>query len=152
VWTRSQHRVRRNLFGWVNPLSGARGLMTAAHGNTAAFVQFLEQILGAHPTPLIQLWVDNASWHKGEVVTTWLKTQGWLKLFYPCLSGWLPSESNAEARSVQRDAEKALWETFASSAPWRLSRLATNRISRLLSSALPPGMELPGAGVAADSL
>ncbi len=82
VWTRSQHRARLNLFGWVNPLSGERGLMTAAHGNTAAFVQFLEQILVAHPTQLIQLWVDNASWHKGEVVTNWLKTQGRLKLFY----------------------------------------------------------------------
>ena len=82
VWTRSQHRSRRNLFGWVNPLSGERGLMTAAHGNTAAFVQFLEQILVAHPTPLIQLWVDNASWHKGEVVTNWLQTHGQLKLFY----------------------------------------------------------------------
>ena len=82
VMTRSQHRARLNLFGWVNPLSGERGLMTAAHGNTAAFVQFLEQILVAHPTQLIQLWVDNASWHKGEVVTNWLKTQGRLKLFY----------------------------------------------------------------------
>jgi transposase len=83
VWTRSQHRARLNLFGWVNPLSGERGFMTAAHGNTAAFVQFLEQILGAYPTPLIQLWVDNASWHKGAVVTPWLKTHGRLKLFYP---------------------------------------------------------------------
>ena len=40
----------------------------------------------------------------------------------PCLSGWLPSGSNAKARSVQRDAEKALGETFASSAPLRLTR------------------------------
>ena len=58
----------------------------------------------------------------------------WQELSIPCLSGGLPSGSNAEARSVQRDAEKALGETFAASAPLRLSRLATNWISRVHSN------------------
>lgn len=82
VWTRSQHRQRLNLFGWVNPLSGERGLMKAARGNTLAFLAFLEQILGAYPTQLIQLWVDNASWHKGPLVIDFLKSHPKLKLFY----------------------------------------------------------------------
>ena len=82
VWTRSQHRSRLNLLGWVNPLSGQRGLMKAAQGNTAAFLVFLEQILMAYPTQLIQLWVDNASWHKGGLVTAFLKGHERLKLFY----------------------------------------------------------------------
>jgi transposase len=82
VWTRSQHRQRLNLFGWVNPLSGEHGLMKAARGNTVAFVAFLEQILIAYPSQLIQLWVDNASWHKGDLVTDFLKKHDRLKLFY----------------------------------------------------------------------
>ncbi len=82
VLTRSQHRPRLNLFGWVNPLSGECGLMQAARGNTAAFLAFLEQILVAYPTPLIQLWVDNASWHKGDTVLAFLKEHVRLKLFY----------------------------------------------------------------------
>lgn len=82
VLTRSQHRQRLNLFGWVNPLTGDRGLMQAAQGNTAAFLTFLEQVLVRYPTQLIQLWVDNASWHKGEQVVKFLKAHRRLKLFY----------------------------------------------------------------------
>ena len=82
VWTRSQHRPRLNLFGWVNPLSGARGLMQAERGNTAAFLAFLAQILVAYPSQLIHLWVDNASWHKGDVVGSFLQRHTRLKLLY----------------------------------------------------------------------
>lgn len=82
VWTRSQHRPRLNLFGWVNPGSGERGLMPAAHGNTAAFLAFLAQILLAYPSQLIHLWVDNAAWHKGDAVRNFLKGSVRLKLLY----------------------------------------------------------------------
>lgn len=56
--------------------------MKAAQGNTAAFLDFLENILIAYRTQLIQLWVDNASWHKGDRVMTFLKNHTRLKLFY----------------------------------------------------------------------
>ena len=82
VWTRSQHRPRLNLFGWVNPLRGERGLMPAARGNTVAFLAFLAQILVAYPSPLIPLWVDHASWHKGDRVRCFLTAHARLKLLY----------------------------------------------------------------------
>jgi cytochrome P450 len=82
VFTRSQHRRRLNVFGWVNPLSGERGLMKALQGNTAAFLTFLAHILLAYPGQLIQLWVDNASWHKGPRVEAFLAEHPRLRLFY----------------------------------------------------------------------
>ena len=82
VRTRRQHRPRRNFVGWVNPWSGARGLMRTATGNTVALLAFLEQILIAYPTQLIQLWGDNASGHKGAAVGSFLKGHPQLKLRY----------------------------------------------------------------------
>ena len=87
VWTRSQPRPRLNLFGWVNPLRGARGagrrgLRQAERGNPVAFLAFLAPILVAYPSQLIHLWVAHAAWHKGDVVGSFLQRHTRLKLWY----------------------------------------------------------------------
>ena len=56
--------------------------MKAQTGNTEAFICFLERILQTFPEKLIQLWVDNASWHKGDRIRNFLKLHSQLKLFY----------------------------------------------------------------------
>ena len=66
VMTRSQHQKRLNVFGWVDPVCGKHGMMRAKKGNTTSFLSFLRNLLGRISGIRIELWVDNARWHKGK--------------------------------------------------------------------------------------
>lgn len=72
VYTRSQHQRRLNLFGWVDPLQGQHGIMEWIKGNTDGFLQMLQKIIHRFRGTIIDLWVDNARWHKGARVQAFL--------------------------------------------------------------------------------
>ena len=83
VVTRSQRSGRLNLFGWVNPLTGEQGVMQAVQGNTDAFLAQLQMLVPRFQGKRVDLWVDNASWHKGPRVRAVLKPhQHWFPLHY----------------------------------------------------------------------
>jgi transposase len=83
VRTRSQRSGRLNLFGWVNPLTGEHGVRKARQGNTEAFLEQLQELVERFRGKIVDLWVDNASWHKGPRVREFLAPyQRWFHLHY----------------------------------------------------------------------
>jgi transposase len=82
VPTKSEHRKRLNLFGWVAPLLGKKGLMRAEAGNTEAFLEALQQLSRKLRNYYIWLYVDRAPWHKGEEVEFFVHSHIELHLEY----------------------------------------------------------------------
>ncbi|MBF8253774.1 MAG: IS630 family transposase [Deltaproteobacteria bacterium] len=72
VPTTSQHRKRLNLFGWVEPLKGWHALFRWPKGNTDGFLAFLSYLYQRVHKTKVYLYVDGASWHKGERVQKFL--------------------------------------------------------------------------------
>jgi len=68
ILTASQHHTRLNIFGWVAPLLGKRGMIRSPQGNRAGFLQSLKQISRRLQGYTIWLYVDRARWYKGEDV------------------------------------------------------------------------------------
>lgn len=82
VPTTSQHRQRLNLSGWVAPLLGKKGLIRTAKGNTEGFLEVLQSIWKKLSGYDIWLYVDRASWHKGERVSLFLESHSAIHLEY----------------------------------------------------------------------
>ena len=82
VCTKSQHHKRLNLFGWVDPLNGWHGTLKWVSGNTQGFLRVLARIVHRFEGKIIDLWVDNASWHKAKRVDNFLAEYHRLKLHY----------------------------------------------------------------------
>lgn len=82
VLTKSQHHKRLNVFGWVDPLWGKHGMIAQEKGNTDGFLNTLRQILYRYKEMIIDLWVDQARWHKGERVKEFLSQHHRLTLNY----------------------------------------------------------------------
>ncbi|MEK7992564.1 MAG: IS630 family transposase [Planctomycetota bacterium] len=82
VPTTSQHRERLNLSGWVAPLLGRKGVIRTARGNRDGFLQVLRHMLRALRGYSIHLYVDGASWHKGEEVRLFLQHHTRIQIEY----------------------------------------------------------------------
>jgi len=82
VYTGSDHGQRVNFFGWVDPFNGFHGLMRSAKGDTFGFLRFLKKVLARFQGKIIDLWVDNARWHRGEMVYSFLSEHRRLRLHY----------------------------------------------------------------------
>jgi transposase len=82
VPTTSQHQKRVNLSGWVAPALGMKGLIRTEKGNREGFIQVLKHMLKKLCGYTLRLFVDGASWHKGEEVTLFLKHHSVIKLEY----------------------------------------------------------------------
>ena len=82
VWTRSQHHKRVNVFGWVNPVTGNHGMIRQPKGNTDGFLAMLRTILCRYRKNFIDLWVDQARWHKGRKIDGFLWRYFRLKIHY----------------------------------------------------------------------
>lgn len=65
VYTRSQHQKRLNVYGWVDPVRGVHCVMKYKQGNTDGFIVFLKRIIYRFQARVVELWVDQAKWHKG---------------------------------------------------------------------------------------
>jgi transposase len=72
VMTKSQHHKRLNVFGWVDPVGGKHGMLQQERGNTDGFLALLTHIIYRFKKVVIELWVDQARWHKGERVEKFL--------------------------------------------------------------------------------
>jgi len=79
--TRSEHRKRLNLFGWVDPLEGRDGMIRQEKGNTDGFLGTLKEILRRYKT-CIDLWVVEARFHKGKRVSQFLTEHARLTIHY----------------------------------------------------------------------
>ncbi len=82
VWTKSQHHKRVNVFGWVNPVNGSHGMIRRPKGNTEGFLAMLRTILSRYRKYMIDLWVDQARWHKGVKIEQFLDRQVRLMIHY----------------------------------------------------------------------
>ena len=82
VYTRSQHQKRLNIYGWVDPINGLHSIMKWISGNTDGFIQLLRKITYRLRGKTIDIWVDNAKWHKGMRVETLLVEHSFLQVHY----------------------------------------------------------------------
>lgn len=82
VLTKSQHHKRLNVFGWVDPIGGKHGMVRQEKGNTNGFLIMLKKILCRYKGIIIDLWVDQARWHKGKRVVEFLCHHSRLKINY----------------------------------------------------------------------
>ena len=64
VYTRTQHQKSLNIFGWVDLIGGSHGITKWISGNTDGFIQVLGKIIYRFKGKTIDLWVDNARWHR----------------------------------------------------------------------------------------
>src|SRR5208337_260808 len=71
-----------NLFGWVDPLNGWHGVMKWIKGNTDGFLQLLKRIAQLFRGRIIDIWVDNARWHKGRRVADFLVEHSCCRIHY----------------------------------------------------------------------
>ena len=82
VLTKSQHHKRLNVFGWVDPIGGKHGMVRQEKGNTDGFLIMLKKVLCRYKGIIIDLWVDQARWHKGKRVVEFLCHHSRLKINY----------------------------------------------------------------------
>lgn len=68
--------------GWVDPVSGKHGIVQIEKGNTDGFITMLRNILYRYKDTMIDIWVDNARWHKGEKIYDFLCQHKELRIQY----------------------------------------------------------------------
>lgn len=109
VPTTSQHRERLNLSGWVAPLLGKKGVIRTARGNRDGFLEVLCHMLKRLSGYLIWLYVDRASWHRGEEIRLFLQTHSELHLEY--LPPYQPALNPQERiwRQTRYEVTKNVW-------------------------------------------
>lgn len=135
VPTTSQHRARLNLFGWVAPLSGKKGLIRAVQGNTDGFLAVLQHIWKKFPGYDIQLYVDRAPWHKGERVRLFLESHTVIHLEY--LPPYQPALNPQERiwRQGRYEVTKNTWfydlDTIYAKFQFRICHWSANKIKTL---------------------
>jgi len=82
VLTKSQHHKRLNVFGWVDPIGGKHGMVSQKRGNTDGFLAMLKAILSRYKDVIIELFVDQARWHKGKRILKFVSTHTRLTINY----------------------------------------------------------------------
>lgn len=107
--TTSQHYQRLNIFGWVAPLLGRKGLMRSPQGNREGFLGCLKQLYQRLQWDTIWLYVDRAQWHKGLEVEFFIKTHRRLRLEY--LPSYQPGLNPQEQiwRQVRYESTTIRW-------------------------------------------
>ena len=92
--TTSQHHKRLNVFGWVAPLFGRRGMIRTPNGNRDGFLKCLKHLYKRLKGYTIWLYVDRAKWHMGEEIKIFLRVHKRLHLEYlpPYQPGLNPQE------------------------------------------------------------
>ena len=74
---------KRSIFGAIELATGRWFHRIAERANSAAFNEFLGQILDAYPSaPVIAIVLDNMSTHSSGPVQRWLAAHGRVKLLY----------------------------------------------------------------------
>jgi transposase-like protein len=74
---------KRSVFGAIELATGRWLYHIAERATSAAFIEFLEQILDAYPkAPVIAIVLDNVSTHSSRAVERWLARHARVKLLY----------------------------------------------------------------------
>jgi transposase len=75
---------KRSIFGAVELATGRWLYHIAERATSAAFIEFLEQVLDAYPTttPVIAIILDNVSTHSSRAVERWLADHARVRLLY----------------------------------------------------------------------
>lgn len=107
--TTSQHRERLNVFGWVAPLLGRKGILRQPEGNREGFLNCLKQLYRRLKGYTLWLYVDRARWHRGEEVTLFLREHRRIRLRY--LPGYQPALNMQERvwRQVRYESTTNGW-------------------------------------------
>jgi len=75
--------TRVNLTGFVDPVRGTIMVNNMPKGNSENFVKQLELVLEAFKDKrLVTIYVDNARWHKTDLVKNWVKNNPTINLDY----------------------------------------------------------------------
>jgi transposase len=133
--TTSQHRNRLNVFGWVAPLLGRKGLIRFPQGNREGFIRCLKHLYQHLKGYKIWLYVDRAKWHMGEEVELFIQNHVELRLRY--LPTYQPGLNMQERlwRRVRYEATTNVWfdslentweavrKTFRSWSPKKIKQL-----------------------------
>lgn len=92
--TTSQHHNRLNVFGWVAPMLGRKGMIKTPNGNRDGFLKCLRHLYNRLRGYTIWLYVDRAKWHMGEEIRIFLRVHKRLHLDYlpPYQPGLNPQE------------------------------------------------------------
>jgi transposase len=132
VLTKSQHRNRLNIFGWVDPVGGRHGMVQQERGNTDGFLGMLRNILYRYKEVLIELWVDQARWHKGPRVTAFLSEHLRLQIDYipkyhpelnPQERVWRTMRYEETTNTYYQTQEEMRLSIFSRSQSWRPSKI-----------------------------
>lgn len=127
-WTRSQHHKRLNVFGWVNPVDGRHGMIRQPKGDTEGFLAMLRTILWRYRKKLIDLWVDQARWHKGAKVETFVikhfrLTIHYLPKYHPELNPqeipWRTMRYEETTNTYYETLEELVLSVFRRSQSWK---------------------------------
>ena len=135
VPTTSQHRQRLNLSGWVAPLLGKKGLIRTARGNTEGFLEVLQHIWKKLSGYDIWLYVDRASWHKGEKVRLFLESRVAIHLEY--LPPYQPALNPQEKiwRQGRYEVTRNVWfydlDTIYTRFQYRIRHWSTKKVKQL---------------------
>ena len=135
VPTKSQHRERLNLFGWVAPLLGKKGLMRTDTGNTQGFLKTLGHVLTRLSGYHVWLYVDRATWHRGNEVDLFVQSHTELHLEY--LPPYQPALNPQERiwRQTRYEITRNIWfpnlESLHTRISQRIHHWSPKKIKRL---------------------
>jgi transposase len=134
VMTKSQHQKRLNIFGWVDPVGGKHGMVEQDKGNTDGFLGMLRNMLNRYKGVSIELWVDQARWHKGPRVTAFLSKHRCLAITYipkyhpelnPQEKLWRTMRYEETTNTYYGSEEEMRLSIFCRSQCWKPSKILT---------------------------
>lgn len=127
--TTSQHRVRLNISGWVNPLLGRFDMIRTQRGDREGFLNVLRHMYKSLKGYTIWLYVDRARWHKGEPIEHFLKKHPRLHIEY--LPAYQPGLNMQERiwRRIRYESTTNRWFDNLDTL-WRVVRKTTHSWTR----------------------
>lgn len=75
-------RKRRNVYGFLNLKTGTEHAFKTDWQNMYVTKETLEKVRKIYPTQKLALFWDNAGWHKGSVVTEFIKADGNIEIVH----------------------------------------------------------------------
>jgi transposase len=132
VLTKSQHHKRLNVFGWVDPIGGKHGMLRRAKGNTDGFLAMLKNILYRYKGIIIDLWVDQARWHKGKRVVEFISRHSrvvinYIPKYHPELNFqeilWRTMRYEETTNTYYETFEELVMSVFKRSQSWKPKKI-----------------------------
>jgi transposase len=132
VLTKSQHHKRLNVFGWVDPIGGKHGMVSQEKGNTDGFLAMLKTILSRYKDVIIDLFVDQARWHKGKRILEFVSTHtrliiNYIPKYHPELNAqeilWRTMRYEETTNTYYETIEELTMSVFMRSRSWKPKKI-----------------------------